>query len=89
MDKNSIAYETYRKLYLDVVDNSIRHFECRDKDIEPIQNIDPDDKTAVFEAYLTACLEIANQALSSGYWPTIDGFLQKYPFLKPYKARLL
>ena len=83
------AYGTYVSLYLSCCDNNSHHFYERDKDIEPILNIHPDNKEAVAKAYLKAAADIAKDALKMGGFASVDDIVKEYPVFEDYKDFLI
>lgn len=86
MDKPEVtvdeAYDAYFSLYTSCCDDNLHHFSERGKDIEPIKDIDPEDKKAVAEAYLNAAADIAKEALELGGFKNKEEIMSEYPVFK-------
>lgn len=86
MDKPEVtvdeAYDAYFSLYTSCCDDNLHHFYERGKDIEPIKDIDPEDKKAVAEAYLSAAADIAKEALELGGFKNKEEIMSEYPVFK-------
>jgi hypothetical protein len=75
------AYALYASLYLDYVDDNLRHFHCRGIDIRPIINIDTDDEHVLAKVYMDEALNIARIALKGMSDKDREAFLALYPNL--------
>lgn len=90
-EKVNLAYRTYASLYLDFVDDNMKHFTWRNIDISPIEDLDendPDYDDEAFNAYVEEAISIAEASLSSGYWKSYEELYQTYPLLKDYSDRM-
>ena len=75
------AYALYASMYLDYVDDNLRHFYCRGIDIRPIGDIDTDDEHVLAKAYMDEALDIARIALKGMSDEDRETFLALYPNL--------
>lgn len=82
-ERTNLAYQTYASIYLDTVDGSIKHFFWRDKDVQPVRELEetnpnPTEKM-IFDAYIKEAVDIANIRLD---YEELEELYDKYPLLK-------
>jgi len=89
-ERPNLAYKTYASLWLDFVDDNVRHFYWRDKDISPLKEAGIDilkmtEWDKVYEVYVKAAIKIAKATIQAGFWKTFEDLYEAYPLLAEYK----
>lgn len=88
-DRANEAYRTYASLYLDFIDDNIRHFTVRNIDVAPLDKYpDTPGNEEVVNAYLSYAVNIAKTELSNGYWSSFEEMYNEYPMLKERSSEL-
>ncbi len=83
------AYQAYASLYLDCVDDNLRHFFWRDKDIQPVKEMKKvESEENIAHAYWNAAVRIAKYVLDGGYFASFAQFYDTYPTMKRFDKLL-
>ena len=81
-DKANEAYRTYASLWLDFVDDNMRHFTIRGHDIAPLREVEDPTDEKIYRSYLKHAVDIAKTAISSGYFKSFKELWKEYPLLE-------